>query len=206
MPTPARPARTPRRSWPSSTGGEAPPRRPCPTPDPFLVAPSKASSRSSSSRRRRAPWRAWRSCTTSCEVGAERPTRAAALTGARVAALATSPVAVTPQTTGDPRYQAMLQQFGLTAAEQLTCGCHVHVSVESESEGVAVLTASGCGCPPCWPSRRTPRSGREGLGLRQLSFPGVEPVALLGSDRHHRLRCPLSRHGRRHDRDPGAAR
>jgi carboxylate-amine ligase len=33
----------------------------------------------------------------------------------------------------------MIQRFGLTASEQLTCGCHVHVEVESDEEGVAVL-------------------------------------------------------------------
>jgi carboxylate-amine ligase len=33
----------------------------------------------------------------------------------------------------------MIQRFGLTAVEQLTCGCHVHVEVESDEEGVAVL-------------------------------------------------------------------
>jgi carboxylate-amine ligase len=33
----------------------------------------------------------------------------------------------------------MLDTFGLTAMEQLTCGCHVHVSVADDEEGVAVL-------------------------------------------------------------------
>jgi carboxylate-amine ligase len=33
----------------------------------------------------------------------------------------------------------MLETFGLTALEQLTCGCHVHVSVQDDEEGVAVL-------------------------------------------------------------------
>ena len=33
----------------------------------------------------------------------------------------------------------MARAFGLTAQEQLTCGCHVHVQVESDEEGVAVL-------------------------------------------------------------------
>jgi carboxylate-amine ligase len=65
--------------------------------------------------------------------------KAAAFAGARVAALATSPLAVVPQTTDHPRYQAMRQRFGLTAVEQLTCGCHVHVSVDSDAEGVGVL-------------------------------------------------------------------
>jgi carboxylate-amine ligase len=33
----------------------------------------------------------------------------------------------------------MQEEFGLTARELLTCGCHVHVSVEDDDEGVAVL-------------------------------------------------------------------
>lgn len=59
--------------------------------------------------------------------------------GAAVAALATSPLAVHPSVTGSPRYQRMVDDFGLPAEEQLTCGCHVHVRIESEAEGVAVL-------------------------------------------------------------------
>jgi glutamate---cysteine ligase / carboxylate-amine ligase len=79
------------------------------------------------------------------EVGAElrhwrsRADAAAASVGARVAALATSPVPVEPVPTPGARYQQMLETFGLTAMEQLTCGCHVHVSVEDDEEGVAVL-------------------------------------------------------------------
>ena len=59
--------------------------------------------------------------------------------GARIAALATSPLAVQPRLTPTPRYQAMSREFGLTCSEQLTCGCHVHVAVSSDEEGVAVL-------------------------------------------------------------------
>lgn len=58
---------------------------------------------------------------------------------ARVAALATSPVASTTHTTPDARYARMLERFGLTAQEQLTCGFHVHTYIESPEEGVAVL-------------------------------------------------------------------
>jgi len=68
-----------------------------------------------------------------------RADRAAAAVGARIAALGTSPLPVTPRTTAKDRYLRMAAQFGLTSAEQLTCGCHVHVSVESPEEGVAVL-------------------------------------------------------------------
>lgn len=59
--------------------------------------------------------------------------------GARIAALATSPLASATHTTPDPRYAEMLERFGLTAHEQLTCGFHVHTSVESPEEGVVVL-------------------------------------------------------------------
>jgi glutamate---cysteine ligase / carboxylate-amine ligase len=59
--------------------------------------------------------------------------------GARSVALATSPLPVKSTATPGLRYQRMIQRFGLTAVEQLTCGCHVHVEVESDEEGVAVL-------------------------------------------------------------------
>jgi glutamate---cysteine ligase / carboxylate-amine ligase len=59
--------------------------------------------------------------------------------GARSVALATSPLPVRSTTTPGLRYERMIERFGLTAVEQLTCGCHVHVEVESDEEGVAVL-------------------------------------------------------------------
>jgi carboxylate-amine ligase len=84
-------------------------------------------------------------CVSLDELGAElRRARAAAAeaagrVGVQVAALGTSPVEVEPETAGQPRYQRMAEAFGLTAQEQLTCGCHVHVQVDSDEEGVAVL-------------------------------------------------------------------
>ena len=86
-----------------------------------------------------------RPCTTLDELEGElRRARAAAAeaagrVGVQVAALGTSPVPVEPETVGQPRYQRMAEAFGLTAQEQLTCGCHVHVQVGSDEEGVAVL-------------------------------------------------------------------
>ncbi|MGR8012123.1 glutamate--cysteine ligase 2 [Streptomyces hypolithicus] len=59
--------------------------------------------------------------------------------GAAVAALATSPLPVSPAIGKGERYQWLEKEFGLTTQEQLTCGCHVHVSVDSDEEGVAVL-------------------------------------------------------------------
>ena len=64
---------------------------------------------------------------------------AAARAGVTVAALGTSPLAVHPEVVPTSRYQAMAAVFGLTAQEQLTCGCHVHVGICSAEEGVAVL-------------------------------------------------------------------
>jgi glutamate---cysteine ligase / carboxylate-amine ligase len=46
---------------------------------------------------------------------------------------------VEPKLVGKGRYLQMARAFGLTAYEQLTCGCHVHVEVSSEEEGVAAL-------------------------------------------------------------------
>jgi carboxylate-amine ligase len=37
----------------------------------------------------------------------------------------------------------MSEAYGLTAHEQLTCGCHVHVEISSDDEGVAVLDRAG---------------------------------------------------------------
>jgi carboxylate-amine ligase len=68
---------------------------------------------------------------------------AAARAGVQVAALATCPVPVEPQIVGKTRYQKMAGVFGLTAQEQLTCGCHVHVEVSSPEEGVAALDRIG---------------------------------------------------------------
>jgi len=68
--------------------------------------------------------------------------------GARIAALATSPVAVTPHVTPNTRYDALLEKFALTAREQLTCGCHIHVSVGSDEEGVAILDRIRSWLPP----------------------------------------------------------
>lgn len=59
--------------------------------------------------------------------------------GARLAALATSPLPAIPHATRNHRYDALMDKFALTAREQLTCGYHVHVSVSSDEEGVAVL-------------------------------------------------------------------
>jgi carboxylate-amine ligase len=90
-----------------------------------------------------------RPCRTLDELGREiRRCRAVAVAaaeraGVQVAALGTSPVVVDPEVTDEGRYQEMAEAFGLTAHEQLTCGCHVHVEVASAQEGVAALDRIG---------------------------------------------------------------
>lgn len=64
---------------------------------------------------------------------------AARVHGARVAALATSPLAAPTHTTPKLRYATMQRRFGLTVQEQLTCGLHVHAAIDSPEEGVAVM-------------------------------------------------------------------
>ncbi|WP_406028751.1 glutamate--cysteine ligase [Nocardioides sp. NBC_00850] len=64
---------------------------------------------------------------------------AASEAGALILASGTTPLPVRPRTFDDERYAAMTEQFGLTATEQLTCGCHVHVSVHSDDEAVGAL-------------------------------------------------------------------
>ena len=74
---------------------------------------------------------------------------AAERAGVRAAALTTSPVPVEPKVVGTSRYRRMADVFGLTAHEQLTCGCHVHVKAASrmrtEVLRLAALLARGNG-------------------------------------------------------------
>lgn len=68
---------------------------------------------------------------------------AAGRAGVQVAALGTSPVAIEPKIMDKSRYHEMARAFGLTAQEQLTCGCHVHVETSSPQEAVAALDGIG---------------------------------------------------------------
>jgi carboxylate-amine ligase len=65
--------------------------------------------------------------------------RAAEAQGVHLAALGTSPLPVEPTLSPSDRYREMARRFGMTVAEELTCGCHVHVGISSPEEGVAVL-------------------------------------------------------------------
>ncbi|MFB6826183.1 glutamate--cysteine ligase [Streptomyces virginiae] len=119
--------------------------------------------------------------------------RHAASAGAVVAAVATSPLPVEPSLNVGRRYRWMGEQFGLTAQEQLTCGCHVHVSVDSDVEGVAVLdrirpwtavlTAMSANSP-FWQGED---SGYGSYRSRVWNrWPSAGPVDVFGSaDRYH---------------------
>ncbi|WP_030760361.1 MULTISPECIES: glutamate--cysteine ligase [unclassified Streptomyces] len=119
--------------------------------------------------------------------------RHAASAGAVVVAVATSPLPVQPSLSVGRRYRWLGEQFGLTAQEQLTCGCHVHVSVASDEEGVAVLdrirpwlavlTAMSANSP-FWQGED---SGYGSYRSRVWNrWPSAGPVELFGSaDRYH---------------------
>jgi carboxylate-amine ligase len=59
--------------------------------------------------------------------------------GARIAALATSPLDADPTVVVNRRAQDIAEAFAQTARDQLTSGCHVHVEVADDTEGVRVV-------------------------------------------------------------------
>ncbi|WP_315097217.1 glutamate--cysteine ligase [uncultured Cellulomonas sp.] len=72
-------------------------------------------------------------------AGRARTDALAQRAGARIAALATAPHVVESTVLPDRRAHTIRAEFGQTAREQLTCGCHVHVSIADEQEGVRIL-------------------------------------------------------------------
>jgi carboxylate-amine ligase len=140
-------------------------------------------------------------CRTLTEVETElrfwrgRAQSAAAATGAHVAALATSPVPVTPLPTEGDRYARMLDTFGLTAREMLTCGCHVHVSVADDDEGVAVLNRIRSWLPlltaltansPFWQGEDTGYASFRSQAWHRWPSAGPNEV-FADADEYHRL-------------------
>ncbi|MEV6760656.1 glutamate--cysteine ligase [Streptomyces sp. NPDC051105] len=115
--------------------------------------------------------------------------------GCTVAALASSPLPVSPSVSVNRRYQWMAEQYGIATREQLVCGCHVHVSVESDEEGVAVLDRMRAWLPvlvavsansPFWQGRD---SGYASYRSRVWArWPSAGPAELFRSaERYHRL-------------------
>ncbi|WP_329041792.1 glutamate--cysteine ligase [Streptomyces sp. NBC_00178] len=142
---------------------------------------------------------ATRPCATMTDIADEihrsrdEAARSAAHAGATVAALATSPLPVSPSIGEDERYRWLAERFGLTAQEQLTGGCHVHVSVDSDEEGVAVLDRMRAWLPvllalsansPFWQGQDTSYgSYRSRVWGR---WPSAGPVEVFGSaDAYH---------------------
>lgn len=125
----------------------------------------------------------------------ERAAAAAREAGFSVAALGTSPLPVQPQTTRSPRYQHMRERFGLTAAEELACGCHVHVAVDSDEEGVAVIDRIRVWLPallaisansPFWNGSDSGYASYRSQAWAR--WPSAGPVGLFGSaTAYHRL-------------------
>ena len=72
-------------------------------------------------------------------AGRARTDAIARRAGARIAALATAPQVVESTVLPDRRAYAIRAEFGQTARDQLTCGCHVHVSIDDDEEGVRIL-------------------------------------------------------------------
>ncbi|MEU9737421.1 glutamate--cysteine ligase [Streptomyces sp. NPDC048002] len=113
--------------------------------------------------------------------------------GCAVAALATSPLPVSPSVGEARRYQWMADQYGVATSEQLVLGCHVHVSVDSDDEGVAVLDRIGpwlsvlsalSANSPFWQGHDT---GYDSYRSRVwLRWPSAGPTELFGSAEGYR--------------------
>ncbi|MEV5150089.1 glutamate--cysteine ligase [Streptomyces sp. NPDC052727] len=114
--------------------------------------------------------------------------------GCAVAALATSPLPVSPALSVNDRYQWLAERFGIPTWEQLVCGCHVHVSVESDEEGVAVLDRlrpwlpvlrAISGNSPFWRGRNTGYASYRSRVWNR--WPSAGPTEPFGSaERYHR--------------------
>ncbi|MFJ3671017.1 glutamate--cysteine ligase [Streptomyces sp. NPDC090106] len=113
--------------------------------------------------------------------------------GCAVAAIATSPLPVSPSIGSDDRYRWMAEQFGITT-NGLVLGCHVHVSVGSDEEGVAVLDRIRPWLPvltalsansPFWQGRDTRYSSFRSRVWQR--WPSAGPTEVFGSaEGYHR--------------------
>jgi carboxylate-amine ligase len=118
---------------------------------------------------------------------------AARKVGARIVAAGTSPLPVRPRLFHDPRYEQMMERFGLTVAEQLTCGCHVHVAVSSDDEGVGVLDRIRVWLPsllaisansPFWQGRDSRYASYRSQAVTR--WPSAGPTEVFGSAEAYR--------------------
>lgn len=120
---------------------------------------------------------------------------AAADEGVGIVAAGTSPAPAAPRATPDERYARIMEKFGVTAQEQLACGCHVHVAVEDDDEGVAVLDRIRPWLPSLLAlSANSPFCDGRDTGYSSFRYqawsrwPSAGPTDLFGSpDRYHQL-------------------
>jgi carboxylate-amine ligase len=125
--------------------------------------------------------------------------RSEAITAAReadssVAALATSPLPVTPLPVDSTRYAWMHERYQLVARQHMTCGLHVHVGVESDDEGVGVLDRLRVWLPALLAlSANSPLENGEDTGFASYRsqslarWPSWGPTHVFGSaDAYHR--------------------
>lgn len=114
--------------------------------------------------------------------------------GCAVAALASSPLPVSPSIGVNRRYRWMAGQYGVVVHEQLVLGCHVHVSVDSDEEGVAVIDrvrpwlsvlAALSANSPFWQGRDSSYSSYRSRVWQR--WPSAGPTELFGSaETYHR--------------------
>ncbi|GAA3506279.1 glutamate--cysteine ligase [Streptomyces prasinosporus] len=114
--------------------------------------------------------------------------------GCTVAALATSPLPVSPAVGMNRRYRWMEEQYGIATREQLVLGCHVHVSVESDEEGVGVVDRLRPWLPvlaalsansPFWQGKDSGYSSYRSRVWQR--WPSAGPAEIFGSaERYHR--------------------
>jgi carboxylate-amine ligase len=114
--------------------------------------------------------------------------------GCAVAALATSPLPVSPAIGINRRYQWMAEEYGIATREQLVLGCHVHVAVVSDEEGVAVIDrvrpwlavlSALSANSPFWQGGDTGYSSYRSRVWQR--WPSAGPTEIIGSaERYHR--------------------
>lgn len=118
--------------------------------------------------------------------------------GARVLATGTSPLPAEPQLVSSTRYREIAEHFGLTASEQLTCGCHVHVSVDSDDEAVGVLDRIQVWLPvllavsansPFWQGAETGYASYRSQAMAR--WPTAGPCEVFGTAAEYRRQIEL---------------
>lgn len=118
---------------------------------------------------------------------------AARRVGARIVASGTSPLQVEPQLVHDARYERIVERYGLTATEQLSCGCHVHVAVEDDDEGVVALNRIRAWLPvllavsansPFWQGKDSHYASFRSQAMAR--WPSSGPTEVFESGAHYR--------------------